>query len=56
MNNIFNIANKNNLELITTEKDFHRLKTLGYHDINYLSLKLEINNENSFIEELKKFF
>ena len=54
MNNIFNIAKKNNLELITTEKDFHRLKTLGYHDINYLSLKLEINNENSFIEELKK--
>ena len=54
MSHIFNIAKKNNLELITTEKDFHRLKILGYHDINYLSLKLEIENENSFIEELKK--
>ena len=54
MNHIFNIAKKNNLELITTEKDFNRLKILGYHDINYLSLQLEIKNENSFIEELKK--
>ena len=45
------IANKNKLKIITTEKDFLRLTNKQQKDINFLKVKLKITN----ISKLKKF-
>jgi len=55
MNKIFNLSKKNNLNLITTEKDFYRLKNLGYNNVNYLNVELKVFQEDRLIEELKGF-
>ena len=55
MNKIFNLSKKNNLNLITTEKDFYRLKNLGYNNVNYLNVELKVFQEVRLIEELKGF-
>jgi tetraacyldisaccharide 4'-kinase len=44
----------NNAILITTEKDYFRIKENFKEDINYLKIKVEIRNQDKFIEELKK--
>ena len=51
INNMKDIANKNNLKIITTEKDFLRLTKKQQKSINYLKVKLKIQN----ISKLKKF-
>ena len=54
--NLFNIAKKNNLRLITTEKDYFRLKYLGLNEnIKYLSVELNILQEEKFFDEIKKY-
>ena len=45
-------AKENDLKLITTEKDFFRLKTLGFRKINFVSINLKIINYKSFEKEL----
>ena len=45
---------ENNAILITTEKDYFRIKENFKEDINYLKIKVEIRNQDKFIEELKK--
>ena len=51
INNMKDIANKNKLNLITTEKDFLRLTKNQQKDVNFLKVKLKIKN----INELKSF-
>ena len=51
IDNIKDIANKNMLKIITTEKDFLRLSKKQQKGINFLKVKLKIQN----ISELKKF-
>ena len=51
INNMKDIANKNNLKIITTEKDFLRLTKKQQKGINFLKVKLKIQN----INKLKKF-
>jgi len=51
IDNIKDIANKNNLKIITTEKDFLRLTKKQQKGINFLKVKLKIQN----ISKLKKF-
>ena len=51
INNMKDIANKNNLKIITTEKDFLRLTKKQQKGINFLKVKLKIQN----ISKLKKF-
>ena len=51
IDNIKDIANKNKLKIITTEKDFLRLTKKQQKGINYLKVKLKIQN----INKLKKF-
>ena len=46
---LFKEAQKNNYGVITTEKDYHRIKSYGFEDLNYLKLKLVISNEDKFI-------
>ena len=51
INNMKDIANKNKLKIITTEKDFLRLNKKQQNGINFLKVKLKIQN----ISKLKKF-
>ena len=51
---IQNIAKKNNLKIITTEKDYVKIPDKLKHNINYLSINLYIQNESELIELLKK--
>ena len=51
IDNMKNVANKNNLKIITTEKDFLRLTKKQQKGINFLKVKLKIQN----ISKLKKF-
>ncbi len=51
IDNMKDIANKNKLKIITTEKDFLRLTKKQQKGINFLKVKLKIQN----ISKLKKF-
>ena len=51
IDNMKDIANKNSLKIITTEKDFLRLTKKQQTGINFLKVKLKIQN----ISKLKKF-
>ena len=48
-------SRENNVILITTEKDYLRIGQNYKDDIKYLKIKVQIENKNQFIEELKKF-
>jgi len=48
-------AKKENLRLLTTEKDFLRIKKLGLKNFKYLSVKLNIEKKNQLIKEIKKY-
>ena len=47
-------AKKKRLKLITTEKDYFRIKQKGFKNIDYLSVDLEITKYKSFEKELLK--
>lgn len=55
LDNLVSEAKKNNLKLITTEKDFFRFKKLKFKNINYLAIKLKLYNEKNFTNHLKKY-
>ena len=47
-------AREEGLTLLTTEKDFFRIKRLGFKKINYVSVELKILNSKSFEKDLLK--
>ena len=47
-------ANELNASLITTEKDFSRLKIDDKKNINYLKIELVFNKKDEFVSDLKK--
>ena len=49
---IVDISKKDNLQIITTEKDYFRIKKYNFENIKFLKLKLEINNKEDFINQL----
>ena len=49
---ILSIASKNNLEVITTEKDYFRLKKLSNFNFKYLKLDLKIKDRDNFFNLL----
>ena len=51
---IQSIAKKNNLKIITTEKDYVKIPDKLKNNINYLAIDLFIHNESELIELLKK--
>ena len=54
INDIKKLASQNNLEIITTEKDYKRLSKKNRKNINFLKVELKIINKNkfsNFIEE-----
>ena len=46
------MAIKNNFELITTEKDFYRIKDYGFKKLKYLKVDLIIKEKNKLISEI----
>ena len=50
---IKNISLKKNLKIITTEKDYYRLKESMRENIDYIKIELSLKNENEFIIFLK---
>jgi len=54
LSNLINKTKDNNIILITTEKDYFRISQNYKKNINYLKIIVEIENQNQFIEEIKK--
>ena len=52
--NLFNKIKDKNSILVTTEKDYFRMSENHKKNIKYLKIKIEIENKNQFIEEIKK--
>ena len=55
LNELINLSNEKNLKLITTEKDFFRIKHFKLPQIQYLQINLEIKNQNNFEKEIMKY-
>ena len=54
LDEIRKIESENNLQIITTEKDFKKLKSNNKKNIKYLKVELKIQNLKSFSNFLKK--
>ena len=54
LNNLVDYSIVNNLKIITTEKDYFRIKHHKITQIGYLSIKLKITNKDKFEEEVLK--
>ena len=52
--NIIAKAEKNNLKIVMTEKDFFKVNNFNLNNINYLRVSLEIPNKKDIINEIKK--
>ena len=48
-------AKKLNLKILTTEKDYIKIKSINNNDIGYLKVELDIKNEDGLINHLKKY-
>ena len=48
-------ADNKRLDLITTEKDFYRISSLGFNNLNYLKVSLKIEQKDNFINEINKY-
>tara|TARA_A100001011_G_scaffold256133_1_gene264385 strand:+ start:3108 stop:4037 length:930 start_codon:yes stop_codon:yes gene_type:complete len=45
----------NNLKLVTTEKDYLRVRNFGFKDVQVIKVKLEVQNKDSFINEVLNY-
>ena len=54
LNELVDISVKNNLKIITTEKDYFRIEQHKIPQIQYLSVELEIDNKDKFYREVIK--
>ena len=48
-------SSENNLELVTTEKDYCRIKDLGFKHVKFLKIKLEILEKDKFINQILSY-
>ena len=53
---IKDLATKMNAKIITTEKDFVKVKMINNKDINFLKINLKIQNENKIFNFIKSRF
>jgi tetraacyldisaccharide 4'-kinase len=54
--NIVKEANLSNYQLITTEKDYYKLKDFAINKIDYLKVSLEINEKEKFLKQIVKLY
>ena len=52
LDDLINFSIKNNLKIITTEKDFYRIEYRKIPQIKYLNIKLKIKNQDKFEKEI----
>ncbi len=53
---IVNDAKNRNLEIITTEKDYYKIKDFGINEIRYLKVSLEIEETEKLLKEIYKIY
>ncbi len=53
---IVNTAKNKNYQIITTEKDFYKLKDFDIKDLNYLKLSFEIEKKDELIKLVNKIY
>tara|TARA_B100000575_G_C23099388_1_gene634216 strand:- start:642 stop:1574 length:933 start_codon:yes stop_codon:yes gene_type:complete len=51
---IINIAKKNKLKIVTTEKDYNRIKKFNFKEIMYVKIKLKIEGKDKFMKKILK--
>ena len=54
LEDLINNAKENHTILVTTEKDYLRINDKYKKNISYLKIKIDIENKNEFIEQIKK--
>ena len=54
LEDLINNAKENHIILLTTEKDYLRINDRYRENISYLKIRVDIENKNEFIEEIKK--
>ena len=54
LENLLSKIKENNIILLTTEKDYFRISENYKKNIKCLKIKVEVENKNKFIEEIKK--
>jgi len=52
---IIKFSSENNLQPVTTEKDYHRIKHFGFNNIFYLQIKLEIFKKDKFLKKINNY-
>ncbi len=52
---IIKFSSENNLQPITTEKDYHRIKHFGFDEIFCLKIKLEILKKDEFLKKINDY-
>ena len=56
MENLLKVESQNKAKLITTEKDFLRMDPLKRRRFGFVSINVNIKNENDLISEVNKIF
>jgi tetraacyldisaccharide 4'-kinase len=51
---MINIAKNNKIKIVTTEKDFFRIKKFNFKDIKSINVKLKIKKQKKFLGEIQK--
>ena len=54
LQNLIDESRDNNAILVTTEKDYFRINNDKKQNMNYLKVKISIENKNQFIDLIKK--
>ena len=54
LEDLINKAKEKNSILLTTEKDYFRINQEYKKNINFLRIKVEIENKEDFVKEIKK--
>ena len=49
-------ADKNDNQILMTEKDYFRIKDMNYNNIKYLKVSLEIDEKEKFLNEITKLY
>ena len=55
LNDLVNYSKNNRLKIITTEKDYFRIKHYKISDIQCLNVELEIRDKDKFVREIEKY-
>ena len=54
MENLIKKSRDMDATLLTTEKDYCRIKNIYKKDVNFLKINFKMVNENKFVEDIKK--